>query len=46
MITSIKQEIKKKESNLLKSDLNLYLVDKDQITVNSKRMWFKGSRYR
>ena len=47
MITILKQDFdKNKRSNFLKSDLNKYLVDKVQITQDSKRLWFKGSRYR
>ena len=46
MITSLKQEINKNRSNLIVSDLNKYLADKNQITEYSKRLWFKGSRYR
>ncbi len=46
MITSLKQEINKNRSNLLVSDLNKYLGDKNQITKYSKLLWFKGSRYR
>ena len=46
MITSLKQEINKNRSNLLVTDLNKYLAEKNQITVYSNRFWFKGSRYR
>ena len=46
MITSFKKEINKNRSNLLVSDLNKYVVDKNQTTEYSERLWFKGSRYR
>ena len=47
MITILKQDFdKKKRSNLLESDLNKYLVDKNQISEYPNRIWFKGSRYR
>ena len=46
MITISEEDIKKKRSNLLNSELNKYLVDKNQITGYQKRIWFKGSRYR
>ena len=47
MITTLKQDFdKKKRSNLLESDLNKYLVDKNQIKEYPSRIWFKGSRYR
>ena len=46
MITSLKQDIKKKGYNFLESDLNKYLVNKNQIAEYSKQIWFKGSRYR
>lgn len=46
MITIIEKRIKNKITNFLKSDLNKYLVDKNQITEYSNRLWFKGSRYR
>ena len=46
MITILEQDRKKIRSNFLKSDLNKYLVDKNQIAEYPKRMWFKGSRYR
>ena len=47
MITILKQDFdKKKRSNFLKSDLNKYLVDKNQIRECTNRIWFKGSRNR
>ena len=47
MITILKQDFdKKKRSNFLKSDLNKYLVDKNQIREYPNGIWFKGSRYR
>ena len=45
MITILERDIKKK-SNLIKSDFNKYLIDKNKITEYPKRIWFKGSRYR
>ena len=46
MIKILEQDINKKMSNFLKSDLNKYFVDKNQITEYPKHLWFKGSRYR
>ncbi len=47
MIKILKQDFdKKKRSNFLKSDLNKYLVDKNQIREYSNQIWFKGSRYK
>ena len=46
MITSLKQHVKEKKSNFLKSNLNQYIVNKDQIIEYPKRIWFKGSRHR
>tara|TARA_B100000212_G_scaffold324938_1_gene286183 strand:+ start:568 stop:711 length:144 start_codon:yes stop_codon:yes gene_type:complete len=47
MITTIKQDFdKRKRSTFLKSELNKYLVDKNQIWEYPNRIWFKGSRYR
>ena len=46
MFKILEQETKKKRSNLLKSDLNKYFVDKNQIAEYPKPLWFKGSRYR
>ena len=46
MNTILKQDLNKIRSNFLKSDLNKYLVDKNQIKEYQKRLWFKGSRYR
>ncbi len=46
MITILDQAIKNKRSNFLKSDLDKYLVDKQEIKKYPKRIWFKGSRYR
>ena len=37
---------KKKITFFLKSDINKYLVDKNQIRDYPNRIWFKGSRYR
>ena len=47
MVTSLKQDFdKKKRSNFLKSDLNKYLIDKNNIREYKNRVWFKGSRFR
>ena len=47
MITILKQDFeKKKRSNFLKSDLNKYLVEKNENREYPNRIWFKGSRYR
>ena len=47
MITVLKKELdKKKRSNFLKSVLNKYLIDKNQIREYPDRPWFKGSRCR
>ena len=46
MIAIQEQDIKKKRSNFINSDLNDYLIDKHQIADYPKRIWFKGSRYR
>ena len=47
MITILKQGFdKKKRSNFIKSDLNKYLVDNNEIREYPNRMWFKGSRCR
>ena len=46
MITLLEKDLNKKRSNSLKSFLNRYLVDKNQIKEGTKRIWFKGSRYR
>ncbi len=47
MISILKQDLeKKRRSNFLKSDLNRYLVDKNEIREYPNRIWFKGSRYR
>jgi len=47
MNTILKQDINKnKISTFSKSDLNKYLVDKNQIRKYPSRIWFKGSRYR
>ena len=47
MITILKQDFeKKRRSNFLKSDLNKYLVDKNEIREYPNRIWFKGCRYR
>ena len=47
MITITKKDIdNKKISKSLKSDLNKYLVGKNQIREYPNRIWFKGSRYR
>ena len=47
MLTILKQDFDRmKRSNLLKSDLNKYLADKNQTREYPNRIWFKGSRYR
>ena len=46
MNTVLEHNINEKRSNFLKSDLNKYFVDKNQITKCPKRLWFKGSRIR
>ncbi len=46
MITITKQDIKKIRSNTSRSDLNKYLVDKNEFMESTQRLWFKGSRYR
>ena len=47
MITILKQAFeKKRRKNFLKSDLNKFLVDKNEIREYPNRIWFKGSRYR
>ena len=47
MITILKQDFeKKKRSNFLKSDLNKYLVDKNEIREYPNHIWFKGCRNR
>ena len=46
MNTILEQNKKMNRSNFLKSDLNKYLVDKNQIREYPKRIWFKGSRNR
>ena len=46
MISILEKVIKNKKSNFLKSDLDIYFVDKQQIAEHTKRIWFKGSRYR
>ena len=47
MITTLKLDFdRKKRLNLLKSGLNKYLVDKNQLKGYPNRIWFKGSRYR
>ena len=47
MITILEQDFeKKRRTNFLKSDLNKYLVDKNEIIEYPNRIWFKGSRYR
>ena len=47
MIATLKQNFEKeRRSNFLKSDLNKYLVDKNQTREYPNRIWFKGSRYR
>ena len=35
-----------KRSNFLKSDLNKFLVDKNEIREYPNRIWFKGCRNR
>ncbi len=47
MITIYKQDFdKKKRSKFIKSDLNNFLVDKNQIREYPNLGWFKGSRFR
>ena len=46
MITSLEQDIKKGRTNVLKSDLNKYFIDRSKIKEKPKCSWFKGSRYR
>ncbi len=46
MILSLEQLTKRERSNSLKADLKKFLVDEVHITEDSKRIWFKGSRYR
>ncbi len=46
MHITLKVKTKKNSSNFLESDLNKYLVDKDNIRDYLKPLWFKGSRYR
>ena len=45
MITTIEQVLKKR-TDFIKSNLNKYSVDKNQLLEYSKPLWFKGSRYR
>ena len=45
MLKILEQNLKK-GSNFLKSDLNKYFIDENQITEAPKRIWFKGCRYR
>ena len=45
MLKILEKDIKKR-SIFLKSDLNKYLIDENQITEGLKRIWFKGCRYR
>ena len=46
MITILDQDINKQRQTFLNSDLNNKLPEKNQITKYSKRIWFKGSRFR
>ena len=46
MNITLEQNKKKNGSNFLKSTLNKYLVDKNQIVKYPRPLWFKGSRYR
>ena len=46
MNITLEQNKKENRSNFLKSDLNKYLVDKNQIVKYPRTLWFKGSRYR
>ena len=46
MITNLEKDLKKNRSNVLESDANKYLFDKNQISEYPKRLWFKGSRYK
>mgnify|MGYP001351073050 CR=1 FL=1 len=45
MLKILEKDIKKR-SIFLKSDLNKYLIDENQISEDPKRIWFKGCRYR
>ena len=40
------EQVLKKRTDFIKSNLNKYLVDKNQVLEYSKPLWFKGSRYR
>ena len=46
MSITLEQNKKKNISNFSKSDLHKYLVDKNQIAIHPRTLWFKGSRYR
>ena len=46
MIKLLDVTIEKKRSNSPKSELNKYIIDKNQITDYPKSSWFKGSRHR
>ena len=46
MITTLEIKFKRKNLNYLETDLKSNIVDKNHITEDTKRMWFKGSRYR
>ena len=42
----LQKDIKKKRSNILESNSEQYIVDKNQITEHTKSLWFKGCRHR
>ena len=42
----VQKNIKKKRSNILESNPEKYIVDKNQITEHTKSLWFKGCRHR
>ena len=46
MNTILEKNKKMNRSNFLKSDLNKYLLDINQIAKYPRPLWFKGSRYR
>ena len=46
MNTILEQNKKMNRSNFLKSDLNKYLLDINEIVKYPRPLWFKGSRYR
>ena len=46
MITILEQGINNQRQNFIKTDLSKKLVEENQITEYTKRLWFKGSRFR